>query len=85
MTARKAAILIKSAHQSPVTADLRADEFGAGQKLGVDRIEWVNEIKTALLRKLLKIGTDQIDDGGGVAIESKNALDSLFEDLSRQA
>lgn len=47
--------------------------------------EWVREIKTALLRKQLKTGTDQIDDGEGVAIESKNALDSLFEDLSRQA
>ena len=47
--------------------------------------EWVKEIKTALLRKQLKTGTDQIDDGEGVAVESKDALDSLFEDLSTQA
>lgn len=47
--------------------------------------EWVNEIKTALLRKQLKRGTDQIDDGEGIAINSKDALDSLFEDLSRHA
>lgn len=47
--------------------------------------EWVKEIKTALLRKQLKTGTDQIDDGKGVAVESKDALDSLFEDLSTQA
>lgn len=47
--------------------------------------EWVKEIKTALLRKQLKAGTDQIDDGEGVAVESKDALDSLFEDLSAQA
>jgi antitoxin ParD1/3/4 len=47
--------------------------------------EWVKEIKTALLRKQLKTGTDQIDDGKGVAVESKVALDSLFEDLSTQA
>lgn len=46
--------------------------------------EWVNEIKTALLRKQLKAGADQIDAGEGVAVESKDALDSLFEDLSRQ-
>ena len=47
--------------------------------------EWVKEIKTALLRKQLKTGTDQIDDGEGLAVESKDALDSLFEDLSTQA
>lgn len=44
--------------------------------------EWGLEIKKALLRKQLKTGTDQIDDGGGVSIESKKALDSLFDDLS---
>lgn len=47
--------------------------------------EWVKEIKTGLLRKQLKTGTDQIDDGEGVAVESKDALDSLFEDPSTQA
>mgnify|MGYP001086778255 CR=1 FL=1 len=46
--------------------------------------EWVKEIKTALLRKQLKTGTDQIDDGKGVVVESKDAFDSLFEDLSTQ-
>lgn len=47
--------------------------------------EWVKEIKTALLRKQLKTGADQINDGEGVAVESKDALDSLLEDLSTQA
>jgi len=47
--------------------------------------EWVKELKTELLRKQLKTGTDQIDDGEGIVVESKDALNSLFEDLSRQA
>ena len=46
--------------------------------------EWVKEIKTALLRKQLKTGTDQIDDGKGVAVESKDALDAIFDDLRPQ-
>lgn len=46
--------------------------------------EWGKEIKTALLHKQLKTGIDQRDDGEGVAIKSKNALDSLFDVLSQQ-
>jgi antitoxin ParD1/3/4 len=44
----------------------------------------LNELKTALLRKQLKTGTNQIDAGEGIAVESKDTLDSLFEDLSPQ-
>jgi antitoxin ParD1/3/4 len=29
----------------------------------------------------LKIGTDQLDSGEGIAIESKAMLDSLFDDV----
>lgn len=47
--------------------------------------EWVNEIETVLLRKQLKAGADQIDAGESIAVESKGALDSLFEDLRPQA
>lgn len=47
--------------------------------------EWVKEIRTAILRKQLKTGTAQINDGKSVAIESNDALGSLFEDLRNQA
>ena len=40
--------------------------------------EWVHEVKIALLRKQLKMGTDQLKEGEGIQIESKDVLDSLF-------
>lgn len=43
--------------------------------------EWIHEIKLARLREQLKIGTDQLDRGEGIAIESKAVLDSLFDDI----
>lgn len=43
--------------------------------------DWIHEIKLARLRQQLKEGVDQLDRGEGIAIESKSALDSLFDDI----
>lgn len=43
--------------------------------------DWIHEIKMAGLREQLKIGTDQLDRGEGIAIQSKAALGSLFDDI----
>lgn len=41
--------------------------------------DWIHEIKLARLREQLKIGVEQFDQGKGIAIESKEKLDSLFD------
>ena len=43
--------------------------------------DWVHEIKLAHLREQLKVGVDQLDRGEGIAIESKAALDTLFDNI----
>ncbi|WP_417583243.1 type II toxin-antitoxin system ParD family antitoxin [Nitrincola sp.] len=43
--------------------------------------DWIHEVKLARLREQLRFGTDQLDRGEGIAIESKAALDSLFDDI----
>jgi len=43
--------------------------------------EWINEIKLFHLRKQLNTGINQIEQGDGMVIESKTALDSLFKDI----
>jgi len=43
--------------------------------------DWIHEVKLARLREQLKAGTDQLDRGEGIAIESKAGLDSLFDDI----
>ncbi len=43
--------------------------------------DWIHEVKLARLREQLKAGTDQLDRGEGIAIESKAALDTLFDDI----
>lgn len=43
--------------------------------------DWIQEIKLARLREQLKAGTDQLDRGEGIAIESLSALDTLFDDI----
>ena len=43
--------------------------------------DWIHEVKLARLREQLKVGIDQLDRGEGFAIESKFALDSLFDDI----
>lgn len=43
--------------------------------------DWIHEIKLAHLREQLKVGVDQLDHGKGIAIKSRTALDSLFDDI----
>lgn len=43
--------------------------------------DWIREVKLARLREQLKVGIDQLDRGSGIAIESRAALDTLFEDI----
>ena len=47
--------------------------------------DWIHEVKLARLREQLKTGTDQLDRGEGIAIESKAALDALFDDIKNWA
>ncbi|WP_049630401.1 type II toxin-antitoxin system ParD family antitoxin [Cellvibrio sp. pealriver] len=43
--------------------------------------DWIHEIKLARLREQLKVGADQLNRGEGTAIESKAALDTLFDSI----
>ena len=43
--------------------------------------DWIHEIKLTRLREQLKIGVEQLDSGEGIAVESKSALDTLFDDI----
>ncbi len=43
--------------------------------------DWIHELKLAYLREQLKVGADQLARGEGISIESKAALDSLFDDI----
>ena len=43
--------------------------------------DWIREIKVARLREQLSVGTKQLDRGEGISIESKTALDALFDDI----
>ncbi len=45
------------------------------------REDWVHEIKLARLREQLTVGVNQLDQGKGIAIESRSALDILFDDI----
>lgn len=42
---------------------------------------WINEVKLVRLREELKIGVEQLDQGKGISLESKKALDALFTDI----
>lgn len=44
--------------------------------------DWIHEVKLARLREQLKVGTEQLERGEGIAIESKAVLDSLFDDIT---
>ncbi len=41
--------------------------------------EWINEIRIAHLREQLNIGLAQLEQGQGIAVESKASLNKLFE------
>jgi antitoxin ParD1/3/4 len=43
--------------------------------------DWIHEIKLTRLREQLKVGVSQLDRGEGIAVESKSALESLFDDI----
>ena len=43
--------------------------------------DWIHEIKLTRLREQLNVGVDQLDRGEGIAVESKSALDTLFDDI----
>jgi antitoxin ParD1/3/4 len=43
--------------------------------------DWIHEIKLTRLREQLKTGVDQLDRGEGIPVESKLALDTLFDDI----
>lgn len=43
--------------------------------------DWIHEVKLARLREQLKVGTDQLDRGEGITLESKDALSSFFDDI----
>ncbi len=43
--------------------------------------DWIHEVKLARLREQLKMGTDQLDRGEGIAIESRAALEALFDNI----
>ena len=43
--------------------------------------DWIHEVKLARLREQLKVGIDQLDHGKGIVIESRSALDTLFDDI----
>ncbi len=45
--------------------------------------DWIHEIKLARLREQLKAGLEQLDQRKGIAIESRSALDALFDDIQR--
>lgn len=45
--------------------------------------DWIHEIKLTQLRAQLQIGVDQLDRGKGITVESRSALDTLFDDIKR--
>ncbi len=45
--------------------------------------DWIHEVKMAHLREQLKVGVDQLNHGEGIAVESRAALDALFDDVRR--
>ena len=43
--------------------------------------DWIHEVKLARLREQLKVGVEQLDRGEGIVIESRAALDTLFDEI----
>jgi antitoxin ParD1/3/4 len=43
--------------------------------------DWIHEVKLAHLREQLKVATNELDRGEGIVIESKSALDALFDEI----
>ena len=43
--------------------------------------DWIQELKLAHLREQLQLGIGPLDRGEGIVIQSKGALDDLFQNL----
>ncbi len=43
--------------------------------------EWIYEAKVSHLRQQLKAGVDQLDSGEGISIQSRGALDKVFDSI----
>ena len=46
--------------------------------------DWIHEIKLAKLREQLNGGIEQLNQGEGIAIESMDKLDELFNSIKTQ-
>lgn len=45
--------------------------------------DWIQELKLARLREQLQVGVNQLERGEGIAIQSKEALNDVFQDITR--
>ncbi len=45
--------------------------------------DWIQELKLARLREQLQVGVNQLERGEGITIQSKEALNDLFQDITR--
>ena len=45
--------------------------------------DWIQELKLARLREQLQVVVNQLERGEGITIESKEALNDLFQDITR--
>ena len=43
--------------------------------------DWIHQVKLAQLRQQLEVGTEQLARGEGIAVESRAALDALFDGI----
>ncbi len=43
--------------------------------------DWIHEVKVARLREQLIAGVEQLEQGGGIRVKSRDALGGLFKDI----
>ena len=43
--------------------------------------DWIHQVKLAQLRQQLEVGTEQLARDEGIAVESRAALDALFDGI----
>ncbi|MBM7073570.1 type II toxin-antitoxin system ParD family antitoxin [Shewanella sp. 202IG2-18] len=44
--------------------------------------DWINEMKLAKLREQLKVGVEQLDQGKGIKVNSREELDKFFDEIT---
>jgi antitoxin ParD1/3/4 len=44
--------------------------------------DWIHEIKLSRIREQLNVGVDQLERGEGIVLNSRSALDTLFDDVT---